>query len=74
VDLSNSASHEESVYLERYRRETFLPEAGRRSRAIVPGDDPGDQQPEPEQREFRPDSSLAVPGNRPSRTPPASAA
>ena len=25
--------------------ETFLPDAGQRSRATIPGDDPGDQQP-----------------------------
>jgi len=38
-----------SFYLEKYRRETFLADAGQRSRAIIPGDDPGDQQP-PERR------------------------
>jgi hypothetical protein len=36
-------------YLEKYGRETFLTDAGQRSRAIIPGDDPGDQQP-PERR------------------------
>ena len=36
-----------SFYLE---RETFLADAGQRSRTIIPGDDPGDQQP-PERRE-----------------------
>ena len=34
-----------SFYLEKYSRETFLADAGQRSRAIIPGDDPGDQQP-----------------------------
>jgi hypothetical protein len=34
-----------SFYLETYDREAFLPSAGQRSRAIIPGDDPGDQQP-----------------------------
>jgi hypothetical protein len=34
-----------SFYLERYSRKTFLADAGQRSRTIIPGDDPGDQQP-----------------------------
>ena len=34
-----------SFYLEIYDRQAFLPNAGQRSRAIIPGDDPGDQQP-----------------------------
>jgi len=72
MDMTNPVSREESVYLEKYRRETFLPDAGQRSRAIVPGDDPGDQQP-PEQRGFCPDPSAAVPRNRLSRTPSARA-
>jgi hypothetical protein len=33
-----------SFYLEKYDRETFLADAGQRSRAIIPGDDPGDRQ------------------------------
>jgi hypothetical protein len=36
---------------EKYARETFSPDAGQRSRAIIPGDDPGDQEP-PERRGF----------------------
>ena len=40
-----------SFYPEKYGRETFLADAGQRSRAIIPGDDPGDQQP-PERRGF----------------------
>ena len=40
-----------SFYLEISGRQTFLPDAGQRSRAIIPGDDPGDQQP-PERRGF----------------------
>jgi hypothetical protein len=40
-----------SSYLGIYARETFSPDAGQRSRAIIPGDDPGDQQP-PEPRGF----------------------
>ena len=30
---------------EKSGRETFLPDVGQHSRAIIPGDDPGDQQP-----------------------------
>ena len=43
-----------SSYLEIYDRQAFLPNAGQRSRAIIPGDDPGDQQP-PERCGFHPD-------------------
>jgi hypothetical protein len=43
-----------SFYLEKYGRETFLADVGQRSCAIIPGDDPGDQQP-PERRGFYPD-------------------
>jgi hypothetical protein len=42
------------LYPEKYGRETFLADAGQRSRAIIPGDDPGDQQP-PERRGLYPD-------------------
>ena len=42
-----------SLYPEKYGRETFLADAGQRSRAIIPGDDPGDQQP-PERRGLYP--------------------
>ena len=45
---------EASSYLENYTRETFSPNAGQRSRAIIPGDDPGDQEP-PERRGFYPE-------------------
>jgi hypothetical protein len=38
-----------SSYLKIYARETFPPDAGQGSRPIIPGDDPGDQEP-PEQR------------------------
>jgi len=41
-------------YPGKYGRETFLADAGQRSRAIIPGDDPGDQQP-PERRGLYPD-------------------
>ena len=43
--MSNPVFQEASVCLERYDREAFVPDAGQRSRAIIPGDDPGDQQP-----------------------------
>jgi hypothetical protein len=43
-----------SFYFEKYARETFSPDPGQRSRAIIPGDDPGDQEP-PERRSFYPD-------------------
>ena len=45
---------EASSHLENYTRETFSPNAGQRSRAIIPGDDPGDQEP-PERRGFYPE-------------------
>jgi hypothetical protein len=45
-----------SFYLERYSRETFLADAGQRSRTIIPGDDPGDQQPP----ERRPESDASI--------------
>ena len=45
-----------SFYLEKYGRETFLADAGQRSRAIIPGDDPGDQQPP----ERRPESDASI--------------
>ena len=43
-----------SSYLEKYARGTFSPDAAQRSRAIIPGDDPGDQEP-PERRGFCPE-------------------
>ena len=43
-----------NFYPGKYGRETFLADAGQRSRAIIPGDDPGDQQP-PERRGLYPD-------------------
>ena len=45
---------EVSVCREKYDHEVLLPDAGKRSRAIIPGDDPGDQQ-QPEPRGFYPD-------------------
>ena len=43
-----------NFYPEKYGGETLLADAGQRSRAIIPGDDPGDQQP-PERRGLYPD-------------------
>ena len=43
--MSNPVFQEARVCLEKYDREAFVPDAGQRSRAIIPGDDPGDQQP-----------------------------
>jgi hypothetical protein len=45
---------EASFNCEKSGRETFLPDVGRRSRATIPGDDPGDQQTS-EWRVFNPD-------------------
>jgi hypothetical protein len=49
-----------NFYPEKYGRETFLADAGQRSRAIIPGDDPGDQQP-PERRGLYPDPDAVQP-------------
>ena len=48
-----------SFYPEKSGRETFLADAGQRSRAIIPGDDPGDQQP-PERRGLYPDPNAVA--------------
>jgi hypothetical protein len=48
-----------SFYLEKYGRETFLADAGQRSRAIIPGDDPGDQQPPERRPESMPPSTIS---------------
>jgi hypothetical protein len=48
-----------SFYLEKYGRETFLADAGQRSRAIIPGDDPGDQQPPERRPESMPRSTIS---------------
>lgn len=45
---------EVSMCREKYDHEILVPDAGKRSRAIIPGDDPGDQQP-PEPRGIYPD-------------------
>ena len=49
-----------NFYPEKYGREIFLADAGQRSRAIIPGDDPGDQQP-PERRGLYPDPDAVRP-------------
>jgi hypothetical protein len=50
-----------SFYPEKYGRETSLAlaDAGQRSGAIIPGDDPGDQQP-PERRGLYPDPDVVA--------------
>jgi hypothetical protein len=48
---------------EKYDHKVLLPDAGSRSRAIIPGDDPGDQQP-PEQRGFYPDPAAIAANSR----------
>jgi hypothetical protein len=45
MDMTNPVLQEATVCPEKYDREAFDPVAGQRSRAIIPGDDPGDQQP-----------------------------
>ena len=59
MSLTCPGSSKASFYLEKYGREAFLPGAGQRSRAIIPGDDPGDQQP-PEPRDLYPDPDGAA--------------
>ena len=44
MDMTNRIFQEPRVCLEK-RREALEPDAGQPSRAIIPGDDPGDQQP-----------------------------
>src|SRR5215469_4175948 len=54
MSLTYLAFQKESSYFEKYPRETFSPDAGQRSRSIIPGDDPGDQEPS-ERRGFYPE-------------------
>jgi hypothetical protein len=54
VSITYPIFQKANFYPEKYGRETFLADAGQRSRAIIPGDDPGDQQP-PERRGLYPD-------------------
>ena len=44
MKMTNATFQEASVYPKKYSRETSLPAVGQHSRAIIPGDDPGDQQ------------------------------
>jgi hypothetical protein len=44
MNMTNATFQEASVYPKKYSREALLPAVGQRSRAIIPGDDPGDQQ------------------------------
>jgi hypothetical protein len=54
MSISYPVLPETSFNCEKSGRETFLPDAGQRSRTTTPGDDPGDQQPA-EWRGFNPD-------------------
>jgi hypothetical protein len=54
MSITYPISQKASFYPAKYGRETFLTDAGQRSRAIIPGDDSGDQQP-PESRGLYPD-------------------
>jgi hypothetical protein len=45
MHINNPVFQEASVYPKKHGRETLLPGVGHHSRAIIPGDDPGDQQP-----------------------------
>ena len=51
--MTDPVFQEASLCLEKYDREALVPDAGQRSRAIIPGDVPGDQQ--PPERGFYPD-------------------
>jgi hypothetical protein len=42
--MTNPVFQKPSVSPEKHDREAFEPDTGQRSRAIIPGDDPGDQQ------------------------------
>ena len=44
MNMTNATFQEASVYPKKYSREALLPAVGQHSRAIIPGDDPGDQQ------------------------------
>jgi hypothetical protein len=45
MHINNPVFQEASVYPKKHGREALLPGVGHHSRAIIPGDDPGDQQP-----------------------------
>ena len=45
MKMTNAVFQEASVYPKKYGREALLPGVAQHSRAIIPGDDPGDQQP-----------------------------
>ena len=59
MSLTYLAFQKKSSYFEKYPRETFSPDAGQRSRSIIPGDDPGDQEPS-ERRGFYPEPHAVV--------------
>jgi hypothetical protein len=55
VSITYPAFQKANFYPEKYGVETFLADAGQRPRAIILGDDSGDQQP-PERRGLYPDA------------------
>ena len=63
MSITYPISQKATFYPEKYGRETFLADAGQRSRAIIPGDDPGDQQP-PERRGLYPDPHAVAANGR----------
>jgi hypothetical protein len=54
--------HKANFYFEKYGREPFKVDPAQRSRAIIPGDDPGDQQ-HPERRVVYPILMLVSAGS-----------
>ena len=45
MHMTNATFQEASLYPKKYSRQALLPAVAQHSRAIIPGDDPGDQQP-----------------------------
>ena len=64
MSITDPIFQKANFYPEKYGRETFLADAGQRSRAIIPGDDPGDQQ-HPERRVVYPILMLVSAGSSP---------
>ena len=54
MSITDPIFQKANFYPEKYGHQIFLADAGQRSRAIIPGDDPGDQQP-PERHGLCPD-------------------
>jgi hypothetical protein len=54
MSITDPIFQKANFYPVKYGHQIFLADAGQRSRAIIPGDDPGDQQP-PERHGLCPD-------------------